>query len=144
MFCFLRSRALTSLLYACTCPRTPSLSFPISVSLSLPLRGFCFVHPRLSRAHPRSFSLSPFLSFSRSESLHCLLSRVVCVYVLQCALATDGDFVDTIQPDSGGRNCLWYAKNVKKTPYICSSNDAKTMCPMTCRAKVLNLNFMHV
>ena len=60
-----------------------------------------------------------------------------CIYLYhQCAQAADKDYLDSIFTDDAGRDCLWYAKNVKKTPYICSSIQAKTLCPMTCGGKV--------
>ena len=54
----------------------------------------------------------------------------------QCAQETDTDFVDSIFTDAANRDCLWYSKNVQASPYICSSVEAKTMCPVTCRGKV--------
>ena len=94
---------------------------------------------------PDSISPSIFgrLSLVPSRSTSC--SLVFAFFLsFQCALAADDDFVDTISTDGGGRNYLWYSKNVKKTSYICSSNDAQTMCPMTCRGKVLHVNIMDV
>ena len=54
----------------------------------------------------------------------------------QCAQEADTDFADSIFTDAANRDCLWYAKNVRKTPYICSSVEAKTLCPVTCRGRV--------
>jgi len=98
----------------------------------------------VSLVRARALSLFLSLCFTLSFLFRVVLFRVLSCFLFflsfQCALAADEDFVDTISTDGGGRNCLWYSKNVKKTPYICSSNDAKTMCPMTCRGKVLHFD----
>lgn len=53
----------------------------------------------------------------------------------QCAEMADDDFFDSEQVDEGGRDCLWYASNVKKDPSICASIAAKKLCPVTCRGR---------
>jgi hypothetical protein len=55
--------------------------------------------------------------------------------IRQCALPYDPGYFDSMESDAGKRDCLWYAKNIKRAPYICSSSEAMTMCPVTCRGR---------
>ena len=41
-------------------------------------------------------------------------------------------YMDSNDVDLKGRPCAWYADNLAKYPHICSSLQAKNMCPVTC------------